>query len=170
MSEIRTFVHFVCRHKICLKSKQKCLDFEHKSVWNPKFWSRFPTHVWNQNVWKPHSYWVSDIHTFIFQMLYLQYLGVMGFKMLFWVFYHRSLLCTTHFFPTSMVECSIHTSFTIKPTDGKFKFFLSWAITVNVWNPNVRISDSSKIWTKASSDFNTFRFRTFGIFGTDTKR
>ena len=43
-------------------------------------------------------------------------------------------------------------------------------ITVNVWNPKVQMSDIAKIQTKARSDFSTFGFWTFGIFGTHTKR
>ena len=41
--------------------------------------------------------------------------------------------------------------------------------TKNVWNPNVQISDSAKIWAQASSDFSALGFQTFGIFGIHTK-
>ena len=52
----------------------------------------------------------------------------------------------------------------------KLKQFQKIENTVNVWNPNFRISGSVEIRTKASLDSGTFGFQTFGNFGTHTKR
>ena len=64
MSTMWTFVCLVSKQKKCLKSKQKCSDFRHKSVWNRNKSVQILDTFWRKKrVWKPNCYWVSEIHT-----------------------------------------------------------------------------------------------------------
>ena len=56
LSGICTFVCSDFRRKRCLKSKQFCPNFRH-------FWSDQTCVLKRNFVWKPNSFWVSEIHT-----------------------------------------------------------------------------------------------------------